>query len=457
MDDLATRLADVRRNTGLSTRGFAAALLQAADYEVSHTSVGGYEHGTGVPAAYVEAVSRAFSVSEAWLLTGDGLPAKSGDDEVRKALRRIADVMAAFAPAMGHAEAQLEAFFRLSPDPFLILTPHAHIARWNQAFEQLVGYTHREIDEAPLLRWVHGHDREAIRAGLLTVANDGEETCSEFRLRTATDEYRQVECRISQGSDLIFAVLHDVTEERRAEEEAEQSRARLEAIFQLAQEAIVLLDDRSAFVDVNPATLGLTGYTREELLGGLELGDVTQEGEMETLRARWAAFLEDGKMGGTHHLVRKDGGVVDVEFRAVAHVLPGLHLSVLREVPGMEERELARKLSLAVKHSGDCILVTDRDGRIEYVNPAFEETTGYSLDEVRGATPRVLRSGHHDEAFYRELWTTILAGETFRGVFVNRRKNGELYRDHRTIAPVLDDDGRITHFVSTGRDLGPPE
>jgi two-component system cell cycle sensor histidine kinase/response regulator CckA len=115
--------------------------------------------------------------------------------------------------------------------------------------------------------------------------------------------------------------------------------------------------------------------------------------------------------------------------------------------------ELLRKLSHAVEQSADTVLVTTREGVIEYVNPSFEALTGYSLAEIRGKTPRVVKSGEQGPEFYREMWKTILSGNNFRGILANKKKNGELYYVDESISPVRDASGEITHFISNGRDL----
>ncbi len=112
-----------------------------------------------------------------------------------------------------------------------------------------------------------------------------------------------------------------------------------------------------------------------------------------------------------------------------------------------------RKLSRAVEQSADTVAVTDCHGIIEYVNPAFEELTGYSSREACGQTMRLLKSGEQGAEFYQELWKTILAGNVYRGILVNRKKSGELYYVEQSISPVRDNEGKITHFISNGRDL----
>ncbi len=121
------------------------------------------------------------------------------------------------------------------------------------------------------------------------------------------------------------------------------------------------------------------------------------------------------------------------------------------------ERQQARaemsKLSRAVEQTADAIFITDARGVIEYVNPAFEMTTGYTRQEALGQTPRLFKSGRHDKSFYEDMWKTLLSGEVFRDVMVNRRKDGTLYYEEKSITPLLDEQGNITHFVSTGKDI----
>ncbi|PWB48617.1 MAG: histidine kinase [Candidatus Methylomirabilota bacterium] len=111
------------------------------------------------------------------------------------------------------------------------------------------------------------------------------------------------------------------------------------------------------------------------------------------------------------------------------------------------------ELPTVITQAADSVVITDREGAIEYVNPAFEACTGYTLQEVKGYTPRKVKSGLHDQSFYELLWATILAGKPFRAVFINRKKDGSLYYDDKTITPLKDHAGQITHFVSAGRDV----
>ena len=136
--------------------------------------------------------------------------------------------------------------------------------------------------------------------------------------------------------------------------------------------------------------------------------------------------------------------------RTIRHTL-ALH-SLQQEQQSAQE--LLRKLLHAVEQSADTVLITDREGRIQYVNPAFEKLTGYAREEACGKTPRILKSGEQGPDTYQEMWKTLLAGQVYRGILVNRKKNGDLiYYVEESISPVRDPNGEITHFISNGRDL----
>jgi len=110
-------------------------------------------------------------------------------------------------------------------------------------------------------------------------------------------------------------------------------------------------------------------------------------------------------------------------------------------------------LRVAIEQTTEGVIITDVQGTITYVNPAFESMSGYPKSEVIGRTPRILQSGEHDVAFYRQLWDTIRAGGVWRGRFVNRRRDGARYIVDATITPVRDADGHITHYISLQHDV----
>ena len=127
---------------------------------------------------------------------------------------------------------------------------------------------------------------------------------------------------------------------------------------------------------------------------------------------------------------------------------------ILRDIGDRKKRERElRQFKNAVNHAGHAIFITDTEGVITYVNPTFEDMTGYTADEVSGATPAILKSGHHSGEFYANLWETILNGEIWSDEIVNERKSGERFIAHQTIAPIKDATGMIQGFVAIQDDI----
>jgi PAS domain S-box-containing protein len=168
----------------------------------------------------------------------------------------------------------------------------------------------------------------------------------------------------------------------------------------------------------------------------------------------------------------REGAPVELRFRVAppnepvryvelrGELEPSLGARVARmhgTLQDVTEREIAtealRKLSMAVEQAGDQIVITDASGTIEYVNRAFETMTGYDRSEAIGKNPRIFKSGLQPPGFYRHLWSSITRGEVFRGVFINRKKNGEIYYEEKTITPIRDAMGEITKYVASGTDI----
>jgi PAS domain S-box-containing protein len=116
------------------------------------------------------------------------------------------------------------------------------------------------------------------------------------------------------------------------------------------------------------------------------------------------------------------------------------------------QKELKR-LAAAIEQAAETVVVTDAAGAIQYVNPAFEQETGYRCEEAIGQNPRILKSGRHDDAFYRDMWNTLISGGTWQGQLVNKRKDGRLYTEKARISPVRDASGAICNYVAVKHDI----
>ncbi|BBO91569.1 hypothetical protein DSCOOX_47490 [Desulfosarcina ovata subsp. ovata] len=126
----------------------------------------------------------------------------------------------------------------------------------------------------------------------------------------------------------------------------------------------------------------------------------------------------------------------------------------IREITADRNREVElRRLGSAIQQVAEEVVITDVAGIIEYVNPAFEQITGYGQEEAIGKNPRILKSGQHDEEFYNALWGTISSGKTWHGRMINRKKDGSVYHEEASISPVFDKGGKIVNYVAVKRDI----
>ena len=119
----------------------------------------------------------------------------------------------------------------------------------------------------------------------------------------------------------------------------------------------------------------------------------------------------------------------------------------------LQAEALLRLQAAALVAAANAVIITERSGRIIWVNPAFTAITGYSAEEVIGGYPRILKSGKHPRDFYERMWPTILAGQVWQGEMVNRRKDGSTYTEDQTITPIRNEQHEITHFVAIKQDI----
>ena len=153
---------------------------------------------------------------------------------------------------------------------------------------------------------------------------------------------------------------------------------------------------------------------------------------------------------------RADGSVRDVEVFSNKIELEGKDIlyAIIHDVTErIRSENQLKKLNVAVEQSPAIVLITDPDGKIEYVNPAFTKVTGYSAEEAIGQNPSILKSGLMSQTVYEELWKTILAGDEWHGELQNKKKNGELYWDQAVISAIRNKEKVITNFVAVKVDI----
>ena len=316
----------------------------------------------------------------------------------------------------------------------------------------------------PRARWaaaVHPEDLPAVEATWQRTLDEKSEGVAEFRIIVADGTVRNVSsvarATLDQGSGgrRLIGVDMDITERKVVVDALLQSEANYRRLFESANDAIMVLAPGTELIlDANPRACEIYGMERSELIG-------------TSLKARFCdaaggeiripLLVDPGSDRDSETLLRRrDGDLVHLEVSSspVEYAGRTAVLSISRDVT---ERKLAQarlaRLAAAVDQAAESIIVTDEEGTIQYVNPAFERITGYPTGEVIGRNASLLQSGCHDRAFYASFWRTLKSGETWHGRFINRHKDGHLFHEDATISPVLGSHKEIVNFVSVSRDV----
>jgi len=351
------------------------------------------------------------------------------------------------------------------PDAVYFKDRESHFTRINKADVKLfglsgpaqaVGKTDFDFFTTEHAQEAYNDEQQIIRTGQPVVGKEEMETWPDGHVTWASTT--KMPLRDAKGNIIgTFGVSRDVTERKRAEGELRASETRYRRLFEAARDGIFILDaDSWEIRDVNPFLLNLLGFSRAELLGRKlwEIGPLRDvllsKVDFEELQTR--EFIRYENLP----LETREGKHVEVEFVSNVYI-SGDRKVIQCNIRDITERKRAEaehvRLVTAIEQSAEAVLMTNTEGEIQYVNPAFTRITGYSRDEVLGQNPRILKSGKQDPAFYQQLWATILKGEIWHGELINRRKDGSLYSEQMSIAPVRSAGGEVTYFIATKQDV----
>lgn len=248
---------------------------------------------------------------------------------------------------------------------------------------------------------------------------------------------------------------------RQARDEVEHQRAQIATMLDTLSDGVYATDLSGSITFMNEAAEAILGCKAQEVIGrnAHEAFHHTRPGgeHFPHETCPLIAVMRDGvSLQGEEHFVHAGGRFIPVSFRSTPLLQAGKvagSLVSFQDISGQQEAQMRIRLQQAgLDAAANMIVITDTEGCIEYVNPAFCKTTGYAVSEVIGKKTSILSSGVHDAAFYRNLWETLQRGDAWEGELSNRRKNGQIYQEQMTITPIKED-GRITHFVAIKRDI----
>ncbi|MBL8061564.1 MAG: PAS domain S-box protein [Anaerolineales bacterium] len=356
------------------------------------------------------------------------------------------------------------ALFEQNHDAIFILDFEGNYLDVNQRAADLLGYTRDEFIGLSIQDT--SAEIEQSRQILRRLLAGEHIPLYERVFRKKDGKHIQVEINIELVRDRhgkpqhVQSVVRDITDRKRTEEALRRSAERYRTVIENQTEFIVRWRPDGIRTFVNEAYCRYFGITIEQALSNSFVQLVADEdrhtvaekmlrltsGVTDTETDIHRVIKPDGSIGWqewTDHAIRNERGEI-VEFQSVGRDI----------TEKIRAEEMLRIQGAALEAVANAIIITDRDGIIQWANPAFTTLTGYTAEEVIGKNPRELvRSGKQDRVFYKNMWDTILAGEIWRGELINRRKDGTRYVEEMTLTPLRDKQGQIVRFIAIKHDI----
>lgn len=335
----------------------------------------------------------------------------------------------------------------------------------NPAFARIHGHTIEELVGKPIgdLAAPGSEQESARRLGLaLKLGHFTFESRHRRRNGAAfpvLEDVTVVKDECGQPAYLVVNI-QDITERKRAEEALKRSEAGLKEAQRIARfgnwEWNIRTDEMGCSEEAH-RIFGL--HSPESRMTSTLFLEAVHPADREFVTAAVRKTLEGGDPYDIRYrivLPTGDQRVIHAqgEVRRDESGHPARMVGTIQDITEREETEREMlKLSMAVEHAYDWILITNSDGVIEYANRAVEKMSGYTRAELLGKKPSIFKSGKYDRSFYRNMWSTILSGRVLQTIMVNRKKNGELFEAYHTITPLRDKRGDISHFIATSKDM----
>jgi PAS domain S-box-containing protein len=335
-----------------------------------------------------------------------------------------------------------------------------NLVRFNKAFENLTGYTARELEQMlwqdlTPKRW---HEAEAEHFQELVSTGRSVRFEKEYRRKDGSTVPVELFAEMYESAagepSMVFGFVTDITERREAERELHRN----EQIVSSTTDMLALLDRNCVYLSANSAYLEAFGKASGEVIGrtaaevfGDEFFDASIRPRADRCLAGEQIHYQDWfefPAAGRKYIDMEYSPYLGPDDEVLGFVVTARDITRQRS-----EAEELERLSVAIDQVEENVVITDAEGTIQYVNPAYERITGYSRDEVIGQNASILESGKHDDSFYQHMWGTLRSGNSWSGRFINKKKDGSLYDEEAMISPVRDASGQTVNYVSVGRDI----
>ncbi len=351
--------------------------------------------------------------------------------------------------------------FRLRPDGSTCV-PYA-----SPTMEDFYGVPVKDIveDATPVFAKIHADDQARVRASIAESARTLSPWRDQFRILHPRKgcfwiEGQSTPERETDGGTLWHGFMSDVTERKRVEESLSASEQMLRLVLDTIPVRVFWKNRDSVYLGCNQLFANDAGMRSPAELVGKVDSELVWCDQAERYRGDDQHFMEQGETRCHYEEPQTTPAGQTITLRTSKIPLrdrQGSIMGILGVYEDITERKQAeealRLREAALRAAANIVVMTDRAGRIVWTNPAFTRETGYTAEEVVGQNPRILRGCEYPPAFYKELWKTITSGQVWQGEFHNRRRDGTLMIEDATITPLLDEAGKITHYIAVKQNI----
>ncbi len=324
----------------------------------------------------------------------------------------------------------------------------------------MLGHTREDLERMNLREIVHPGDREILALQMQALLEGRAESfrmemrCLDRGGNTVWTSIRVNRMKEGESAPWFVCQIEDISARKRAEQAYLDAANRYRTILECTVDGFWVVEQETGrLLDVNARYSFMSGYSREALLS-MRVSDIEANEQPEEVAAHIAKVLKEGSdLFETRHRT-KGGELIDVEVSATCQQGSNLIVCFLRDITARKASEKQLKLlAMVFQNSGEGIIITDAENRIEKVNLSFTRLTGYRFDEVAGRNPRMLSSGLQSREFYQAMWKRLLDEGYWQGEIWDRRKNGETYPKWLSIAVVRNEQGEVVNFIGSFSDI----
>lgn len=376
---------------------------------------------------------------------------------------------------MGHditKRKKYEAALKKSEERFALAQKSANMGTWNwdmttnllewsETIESIFGFNQGEFKQTydAFVEIVHPEDREFVSQSVNSALASEKEYDIDHRIVWPDGTIRWVRETGSVFQDetgkpvRMLGIVQDITPQKTTQLALEDQTLILQTVLDSIEESAFLIDTEGKILFANRTVAQRLNTTTEQIVGSNafdllppDLAKSRLEKINETIKTKQRMTFEDVR--DDYFLESSLFPILNSNQEVETICVLSIDITQKRK----NEADL-RILWKAIEQSPSSIVITDKTGNITYVNPGLCQTTGYSLQEAIGQNPRILKSGQHDASFYKEMWSTISSGKIWQGEICNRKKDGSLFWEQASISPVVNEDGKISHYIAVKDDI----